>query len=171
MNQAPLFAPPVRYPCVFSDCGRYRYSLRNVLEPAVGAGIVLWVMANPSIANQTELDPTLTRCERFTRAWGFAEMRVVNVRAWIATDPKDVPKDDAIAIGFDNGMHIIENARTAQLVVCGWGKLGGSAGLRCLQLLRDEKMNPHALRLNLDGSPAHPLYLPGSLKPFPMEAA
>jgi hypothetical protein len=143
--------------------------LRNVLEPASGAGVVLWVLANPSVANQTELDPTLTRCERFTRAWGFAEMRVVNVRAWIATDPKAVPKDDAVAIGFHNGAHIIENARTAQLVVCGWGKLGGSAGLRCLQLLRDEKMNPHALRLNGDGSPAHPLYLPGSLKPFPMD--
>jgi hypothetical protein len=142
MTQAALFAPPVRYPCVFSGCGRYRYSLRNVLEPATGAGVVLWVMANPSVANQEALDPTLTRCERFTRDWGFAEMRVVNVR--------------------------VENARDAQLVVCGWGKLGGSAGLRCLQLLRDEKLNPHALRLNGDGSPAHPLYLPASLKPFPM---
>lgn len=170
MTQLSLIKTPARNECVFSPCRKWRYLLKRVVNPT-GAGVCLWVMANPSIADEYKLDPTLTRCADYTERWGFAEMRVVNVRAWIATNPKDLPSDDDIAIGFYNGHHIVENGRVAQLVVCGWGKLGGLAGLRCLQLLRDEKLNPHALRLNADGSPQHPLYLPKALKPFPMEAA
>jgi hypothetical protein len=172
-----------RNECVFSPCPScgsvprcgcgvkrtYRYVLKRRINDR--AAVCLWVMANPSIADEYKLDPTLTRCADYTERWGFGEMRVVNVRAWIETDSDKVPDDDSIAIGFDNGHHVIENARAANLIVCGWGKLGGTAGLRCAQLLRDEGFRLHALKLNQDGSPQHPLYLAKSLKPFPMEAA
>jgi hypothetical protein len=157
-----------RNECVFSPCRRYRYSLRRKINDATG--VCLWVMANPSVADEFRLDPTLTRCADYTERWGYGEMRVVNVRAWVETDSSKLPPDD-IAIGLDNnGAHIVRNAMESQLIVCGWGKLGGSAGLRALQLLRDLGFAPHALKLNQDGSPQHPLYLAKTLKPFRMEA-
>jgi hypothetical protein len=168
LSQLSFITTAPRNECVFSSCRRYRYSLRRKINDA--SSVCLWVMANPSIADEFRLDPTLTRCADYTERWGYGEMRVVNVRAWVETDSSKLPPDD-IAIGFDNGFHIIKNAIASQLIVCGWGKLGGTAGLRALQLLRDEGFKPHALKLNQDGSPQHPLYLKSSLKPFPMGAS
>lgn len=162
MGQLSLLAPMPRNECVFSPCRRYRYLLTRKLGK--GSGACLWVLANPSIANEFELDPTLRRCADYTERWGFAEMRVVNVRAWVSTDPKGVPADP-LGIGPENDGHIIEQAALAGLVVCGWGKLGGVRGPQVLQLLRPYCV-PRALKLCADGSPSHPLYLKADLLPF-----
>lgn len=165
MSQAQLFPVQALYPCVFSPCGKYRYLLRDPHGP--GKGVCLWILANPSVGNQSQLDNTLRRCEDYSWRWGFAEMRVVNVRAWASTDPKQVPADP-LAIGPYNDSVIIEQASQAQLVVCGWGKLGGARGPLVKRLIEPYCV-PHALKLNdSDGSPAHPLYLAKALKPFPL---
>jgi hypothetical protein len=58
----------------------------------------------------------------------------------------------------------------ASLVICGWGKAGGlrDRGKTVLMLIRSVGRIPHALKLNADGTPQHPLYLPYSKKPFEM---
>lgn len=166
MNQLRLLQTP-RNECVFSPCRKYRYVLKHKLDS--GVGVCLWVMANPSKADEFDLDTTLTRCADYTERWGYAEMRVVNVRAWVSTDPKGVPADP-IGIGPDNDNHIIEQAAQAKLVVCGWGALGGERGARVLQLLRPYCV-PHALTLTKAGAPGHPLYLAKKLTPFALEVS
>lgn len=169
-----------RNECVFSpcpDCGSvprcgckaqrvYRYLLKRRLHLASPA--LLWVLANPSVADDFRLDPTLTRCADYTEQWGFGEMRVVNARAFISSKPKLVPKG-SVAIGPDNDNHIIEQAAQAQLVVCGWGALSGGRSAHVLKLIRPYCV-PHALSLTKAGEPGHPLYLRKDLKPFPLEA-
>lgn len=167
-EQAQLFARPQRNECVFSPCRRYRYLLRRVINPTAKRGICLWLLANPSVADEYDLDPTLRRCADYTERWGFSEMRVVNVRAWIETESDKVP-DDESAWGPDNLAHIMQQADQADLLVCGWGRLGGERALTILEWVK-QVAKPHALRLNQDGSPQHPLYLPAILKPFPLEA-
>jgi hypothetical protein len=76
---------------------------------------------------------------------------------------------DPLAIGPHNATHLAALCKQADLVVCGWGKLGGAMGPSTLELIRSTGKVPHALKLNNDGSPAHPLYLSASLKPQPME--
>lgn len=170
MTQAALFISPPRNECVFSPCRRYRYLLKRIVDRKATKGICLWVMANPSIADEYKLDPTLTRCADYTERWGFAEMRVVNVRAWVETASAKVPAG-LLAIGPDNFQHVMDQALDATLVVCGWGKLGGDLGLEMLHAIKRVCV-PHALKLNGDGSPQHPLYLAKALVPFPMlEAA
>lgn len=156
--------------CVFSPCRRYRYLLKRRIDDAnatLDKGVCLWVLANPSIADEVKLDPTLRRCFGYTMAWGYSEMRVVNVRAFVSTDPKQVPADPE-AIGPDNWQYIVGQACVADLVVCGYGKLGGERGRQVLSLLFECGARPTALRLNDDGSPEHPLYLPAKLTPFPL---
>jgi hypothetical protein len=162
-----------RNECVFSPCRKYRYTLRRWLNPDKPEprsdqfrSFCLWLLANPSIADEYVLDPTLTRCAAFTRAFGFDEMRVVNVRAFVATDPKDLPSDPE-AIGPDNLSHIHLQSAMAAMTICGWGKLGGELGRSMLGEVA-KYTTPRALRLNQDGSPQHPLYLPASLRPFAM---
>lgn len=167
-DQAQLFERPHRNECVFSPCRRYRYLLRRVISESAPHGVCLWLLANPSKADEYELDPTLRRCADYTARWGYREMRVVNVRAWVETESSKVP-EDWTAIGPDNVQHVLEQAAQAELVVCGWGRLGGSWAAGLLERVR-EVAKPHALWLNQDGSPQHPLYLLKTLKPFPMEA-
>ncbi len=164
--QLSLMPRPPRNECMFSFDRRYRYLLKRRLSGGPG-GVCLWIMANPSIADEFKLDPTLTRCADYTERWGFSEMRVVNVRAWISTDPKGVPKGDE-AFGPDNARIVNEEATNADLVVGGWGKLGGALGAEMHQYLRKIGVTVHALKLNDDGSPSHPLYLAKNLKPFPI---
>lgn len=157
-----------RNECVFSFDRRYRYLLKR--KVAEQGGVCLWILANPSVADEVALDPTLTRCADYTERWGYGWMHVVNIRAWISTDPKNVPKGDE-AFGPDNARIVNAEALAASIVVGGWGKLGGPLGAECHRHLRSLGVTVHALKLNADGSPQHPLYLAKSLLPFPMENA
>jgi hypothetical protein len=89
------------------------------------------------------------------------------VRAWAETNPKLVPADpEAIGPQCDEVLEAL--IWRADLVVCGWGKLGGVRGPAVLDMVRGYGKIPHALKLNKDGSPAHPLYLRSDAKPFTM---
>ena len=59
-------------------------------------------------------------------------------------------------------------SRDAALVVAGWGN-HGRTGDRA-EYVRRQLPALHCLRLNGSGEPAHPLYLPKTLTPFPMPA-
>jgi hypothetical protein len=169
-NQYFPHQPPT---CTLSPCGKYRYILR--LPIGTDARTCCFVMANPSTAivmdGEFQSDPTVTRCINYARSWGYGRLLVVNVRAWRETNPKLVPPDPE-AIGEDNDAWIQLACRESDLVVCAWGKLGGVRGLEVLRIMRfgGHGRAPHALKLNGDGSPCHPLYLDKTLKPFPMES-
>lgn len=152
---------------IFSSCNHYRY----VLAWPTGLDndlIALGVFANPSTATPEQLDPTLTRWLRYCRDWGYGWSHTVNVRAWRETNPKLLP-DDPQAIGEDNDGHILDQCHKADLIVCGWGNLGGTQGDHVLSLIRSTGKVPHALKMTTGGNPGHPLYLRADLKPFPIE--
>lgn len=160
-----VHAPSARCP---DECtGRlYRYTLEWPAHEA-GTGTVLFVLANPSTATHLIADPTVGRCITYATDWRYARCAVANARAYRSTDPDGVPPDP-IGIGPDNDRVILSEAARAALVVCGWGKLGGVRGPVVLDLIRQAGKVPHALKLNKDGSPQHPLYLRRAAKPVPL---
>lgn len=174
-----IFSERERVPrAVFSECElhsscgeacpgrRYRYELwwpTGVDNDRICLGI----FANPSTATASDLDNTLTRWRNFCRDWGCGWSVTCNVRAWRETHPKLVPPDPR-AIGPENDKHILAIASIAEMVVAGWGKLGGKRGPEVLELIRSTGIGPYALKLNKDGSPCHPLYLRSNLRPFPI---
>lgn len=175
MTPQMLFTDDLAPSCILSadgggkdGLGSYRYTLRIPIAGS-GRGTCLFIMANPSTAvvvdGQFNSDPTVTRCLGYARRWGYGALIVENVRAWRETDPKLVPADP-LAIGPENDLRIQRSAVAAELIVCGWGSLGGSRGIEVLRALAP--LRPHALKLNADGAPSHPLYLAGDLRPVPM---
>jgi len=151
------------------DGQRYRYLL-GYPTGLQHDRVALGAFANPSKATAFNTDPTVAKWIRYCRAWGFGRAWVVNARAWRETDPDLVPPDP-LAIGPDNDRYIREAVQRAELIVCGWGKLGGSRGPAVLRIIREAGKVPLALKLNADGSPTHPLYLSEKLRPFPISEA
>ncbi len=68
----------------------YRYTLSRTWDTLTGVGTVVFVMLNPSTADEHVDDPTIRRCISFAKAAGFAGLYVVNLFAWRATKPADL---------------------------------------------------------------------------------
>ena len=153
----------VRRSAVVSDCGRYRYCLRREWEDRLPR--VCFVMLNPSTADGTEDDPTVRRCIGFARRWGFGSLLIVNLFAYRATRPSDLPKyclgvDGPV--GPDNDDYIRRACIESDALVLAWGQSGPDKRLRVAEVLRMVKeigKTPLCLGTTLDGSPRHPLYV------------
>lgn len=152
---------------IFSDCERYRYRLWRVWDESKPK--VCFVMLNPSTADENVLDPTVTRCKKRAEALGFGGMDVVNIFALRSTDPKALYDADDPGGNVINSVEIYIAAKASEKVICGWGAHGKfrGRGRHIAEQLRERfPEKTHYLKLNADGSPAHPLYLPYSLQPI-----
>ncbi len=80
---------------VLSDCGVYRYTLSRSLdhqgiddEVSQRTGMprkrCLFVMLNPSTADADTNDPTIEKCIKLARHWGYDRLDVVNLYAYRA---------------------------------------------------------------------------------------
>jgi hypothetical protein len=150
----------------FSACRRWRTLLWRRWDESKPAANFL--MLNPSTADERVLDPTCSRARDYAERWGYGALLVTNVFAWRATDPDDM-KAARDPVGRHNDAAILGAAKDAQLVVCAWGNHGLFRGRSSAvqSLLRGAGIALYALRLNANGEPAHPLYLPGRLRPVP----
>lgn len=109
---------------VISACGRYRYLLeRNTNAPEANKdnGCVVWIMLNPSTADAELDDPTIRKCIGFTERWGYYSLRVVNLFAWRATNPRELIGMGEQAVGPENDHYIEQAFRGAALIVLAWG--------------------------------------------------
>jgi hypothetical protein len=148
----------------FSPCRRWRYLLWRQWDE--NAPVANFLMLNPSTADEVKLDPSCTRARLYAERWGFGALIVTNLFGWRATDPDDM-KAARDPVGAGNDRAILQAARNSALVVCAWGNHGAHRGRSgaVLAKLRRSGVELHMLRLNGDGEPAHPLYLPANLTP------
>jgi len=145
---------------VLSPCRTWRYAL----ERRWGSGpFVLFVGLNPSTADESEDDPTIRRCVRFAKGWGYGGLLMGNLFAYRATRPADmIAAEDPV--GPDTDVWLTTLAIRSGLVVAAWGAHPFSRG-------RDKDVvdllgNMYALGLTKSGAPRHPLYLRRDSKPF-----
>ena len=123
-------------------------------------------MLNPSTADEVANDPTVERCERRARAMGYGGLRVGNIFALRSTDPHALYSHHD-PIGPDNDASIGDLVDGAGIVICAWGKHGsfGDRGHKVRMGLLVAGITTHYLKLNKDGSPAHPLYIGYDVQP------
>jgi hypothetical protein len=149
----------------FSRCRRWRYLLWRRWSPGPVAN---FLMLNPSTADEVKLDPSCTRARNYAEQWKFGALVVTNLFGSRATDPDDM-KAARDPVGRGNDPAILQAALDADLVVCAWGNHGlfRNRSTRVLEYLGKAGVKLHVLRMNACGEPAHPLYLPGRLRPSP----
>lgn len=151
---------------VFSPCRKWRYLLWRQWDAS--KPVANFLMLNPSTADERKLDPTCARARDYAERWGYGALIVTNVFGWTATDPNEM-KAAKDPVGPGNDAAIVRAAKEAEIVVCAWGNHGAfrERSLKVKRLLGQNKIALHTLRLNANGEPAHPLYLPGALRPSP----
>jgi hypothetical protein len=148
----------------FSEDRLYRYSLWRIWDEHKPR--ILFLMLNPSTADETTNDPTVERCQRRAVKWGFGGLYVGNIFAFRSTDPRALYKC-VDPIGRNNDYTIGAMIVASELVVCGWGEHGAylSRGLQVRIVIAQHGKTPFALKVNKSGQPAHPLYIPYSAEP------
>lgn len=141
----------------FSPCEKYRYALWRRWNNRPYA---MFLMLNPSTANEIDNDPTVERCQRRAARMGCGGLWVANIFAYRSTDPAALYSTPD-PVGPENDQAILDAARNAGIVICGWGTHGNhlDRGKKVLSLLRDAVVKAHYLQLNADGTPRHPLYV------------
>jgi hypothetical protein len=148
---------------------KYRYRLWREWNPSTGKKPILFIMLNPSTADERVLDPTVRRCLGYAMSWGFGKMEVCNIFALRSTDPKELysVKDP---VGEGNDEAIQQAAIDAEMVIAAWGIHG-------LYRNRSNEIPKIVCELagkplfcltttKKGGQPGHPLYLKADLKPI-----
>ncbi|GCL42630.1 MULTISPECIES: DUF1643 domain-containing protein [Nostocales] len=157
---------------------KYRYLLRRIWDENLPQ--VTFVMLNPSTAGagEEENDPTIKKCIDLARSWNYGSLEVVNLFAYIATEPKELnealKKGDDI-VGHNNNLYILSATKRAESIIVAWGAgLDNSSAkkyrveevlnlisCKTLYYLVDSKGNGDDLTKN--GHPRHPLQRDRSL--------
>ena len=150
----------------FSDCGRYRYLLWR--EWAPDRGRLLWIMLNPSTADASRDDPTITRCKERAYRLGYGGIEVVNLFALRATNPKAL-KAVAYPTGIENDRHIAAATGGKRQIIAAWGSHGAyrNRGVAVRRVLEECGVLHRVLVLGLTkgGEPKHPLYVGYDVRP------
>ena len=148
--------------------GRYRYSLWR--SWSANHPRIVFILLNPSTADEQKNDPTIRRCMGFARAWNFGSIEVVNLFAYRATDHRELFKASD-PIGEENDRFLMQAVQCCSIVVLGWGTRGTLLGRdrQVIQMLIGRN-DVYCLGITKDGQPRHPLYIKGdtNLEPFDM---
>jgi len=143
----------------FSSCRNYRYTLKRTWD--FDKGRILFILLNPSTADEKHDDPTNRRGIGFAKLWGYGSIVFCNLFAYRTPHPTELKKAKN-PVGPDNDKWILKEAASADLIVAAWGNHGNfmERNEEVKKLVSDMKH----LGLTKSGDPKHILYLPNSAK-------
>lgn len=163
----------------FDNAGRYRYMLARSWDE--GREPLLWILQNPSDADEAKDDSTICKCVRFARDWNAdgivnaGGIVVCNLFAFRSQDPTALWAAAAgERVGPENDETLLREVERAQTIVAGWG--GGPRGqpFREAFLARERDVKStlsrlsrpvHHLGLTRGGHPRHPLFVRTDVRP------
>lgn len=150
---------PKRDNAIFSECRTYRYALWRWWDKTKSSA--LFIGLNPSTADETKDDPTIRRCIRFARDWGYGGLCMANLFAFRATDPK-VMKKCRFPVGSENTNWLMRLSEQSAVVVFAWGTHGGHEERD--MVISDLIPGGMCLGKTKNGHPRHPLYIKADTK-------
>ena len=125
--------------------------------------MILFILLNPSTADEYHDDPTNKRCITFAKKWGFGSLVFCNLFAFRTPYPKELFKASE-PVGKENDDWIKTEANKAETIVVAWGNHG-------IYLNRTEEVKKlitgkilNCFGITNTGQPKHPLYLSGDTK-------
>lgn len=136
-----------------STCRTYRYALWRRWSDAPH---LLFIMLNPSTADESQDDPTIRRCISFARQWGYGGITVANLFALRSPYPSAL-REANDPIGPENDQWLKKLAGQSGAVVGAWGNQG--AYLQRGEVVVAMFPNMQCLGITKLRQPRHPLYV------------
>ena len=133
---------------IISADGKYRYQLSRIWDEDKPK--VLFIMLNPSTADEKVDDQTIRRVINFSKSWGYGGFFVGNLYAFRSTDPKGLKHTDE-PVGPDNIVHIQSLIGLTDKIVYAWGN-----NQKEPEWLRDLVDTPYCIDISKNGIPKHP---------------
>jgi len=135
---------------IFSECGKYRYLLSRDWDEGK---IAMCIGLNPSKANAVKDDPTIGILIRTLKALGFGGLRMVNLYAYISSEPSKL-----FEVSNPQGLNdewLQTTAFGCQEVIFCWGAFKNIS----YRAKKVSEMFPSAkcFGKNIDKSPLHPM--------------
>ena len=139
----------------FSIDKKERYSLKREWDKSKNK--ILYIMLNPSFADDKDDDPTIRRLINFTKKFNSGGFLVGNIFTTITPNPKELDKSKGMS--DKNFEELIKLINKVDQIVYAWG-----SSIEEPQLLKKLVLSPKCFGKNLNGTPKHPLYLPSQTK-------
>ncbi len=151
---------------IFSADRRYRYRLTRRIGG--GESAVMFLMLNPSRADESQDDPTIRKCRGFAKRWGYGIMHAVNLSPYRATHPANLYEalPEPKRVRRQNTNIVLETASESELIVLAYGnpaeRLANTKGTRgrvrrVTRLLTESGNELHCLGITNSGYPRHPV--------------
>ena len=139
----------------FSIDKKERYSLKREWDKSKNK--ILYIMLNPSFADEKKDDPTIRRLISFTKKFNSGGFLVGNIFTTITPNPKEI--DRSKGISDKNFKELFKLINKVDQIVYAWGNTVEEP-----QFLKELILIPKCFGKNLNGTPKHPLYLPKNSK-------
>jgi hypothetical protein len=150
---------------LFSKCEQWRYGLWRVwnnIDTSSKPRRIAFVGLNPSTADESKDDPTIRRCIRYAKEWGYDGMYMLNAYGFRSTDPKGLWKvEDPVGPATDFWLKWYAS-ESDTVLACWGGNIKGDREGKVCDVLNRQLM---CLGTTQAGNPRHPLYLPKVLTP------
>ena len=141
---------------ILSENRKHRYLLSRIWNQKNEK--ILFIMLNPSSADENIDDPTTKKVISYSKKWGYGGLHICNLYTYRTTSPKilfDIPKNKR----GSNKNEIKKYAKKSSKVVYAWGHK------EIIPLWLNEIVSdPKFIELSKEGVPKHPLYLKSNLK-------
>lgn len=144
---------------IISGCKNYRYALTRQFDGLFNYSSCIFLMLNPSTADENIDDPTIRRCINFAKSWECGGLIVGNLYALRATNPNDLWKhSDPVGNMNDTNLRLI--AKNNVDIVCAWGdNAKPERANHVIEMLTANGNRLWHLGLTKSGNPRHPLYI------------
>ena len=141
---------------ILSKNRKHRYLLSRIWD--LNNENILFIMLNPSSADEDIDDATTTKVISFSKKWGYGGLHICNLYTYRTSSPKklfSVPKNKR----GSNKSEIKNYAKKCSKIVYAWGNKE-----KVPPWLNQMVPNPSFIELSKEGVPKHPLYLKSNLK-------
>lgn len=149
---------------IFDNTGNYRYLLSRVWDTSLPS--LLYVMLNPSTADETTEDQTSRQCIHFAKEFKFGSFEVVNLYSLISTNPKVLKTTQLDPIGPETDRYILDAAQKADQIILAWGcnHFFGGRNEKVNEMLKSHGYDLYCLKKSKYGHPRHPSRLKHDIK-------
>ena len=134
----------------FSIDKKERYSLSREWDKSKNK--ILYIMFNPSRADDDRDDPTIRRLINFTKKFDYGGFLVGNIFTKITPNPKEIDKSGGIT--DKNFEELLKLINKVDQIVYAWGN-----SIEEPRIFKELILKPKCFGKNFNGTPKHPLYL------------